>query len=86
MDLALALRRLGDVQPFQEEATRLSQLATGNVDEGERRQAIRQLGRFEADELRPVFEQALRDTDRRVRREAEEALEELDESRDRRGR
>jgi HEAT repeat protein len=78
VDLAVALRRLGDPAPFDVEVARLSQIAISSADERERRGAVRTLGRFEARELRGVLERALQDPSQGVRREAEEALEELD--------
>lgn len=79
MDLAVALKRLGDAEPFRREVEPLSGQATAGSTARERIGAIRRLSRYEDRDLRPIFEQALKDPDLEVQRQAREAIEDLDD-------
>jgi HEAT repeat protein len=73
--LVMALKNLGDTQPFQQEVTRLSGTALNDQSEYARSRAIRTLSWFARDASRDVFKKALEDSSSRVRHEAQRALQ-----------
>jgi HEAT repeat protein len=72
--LVIALRSLGDEQPFRQEVQRLSDAALSDGDAGARARAIQTLSSFARDQSRDIFTRALQDENDRVRHEAERAL------------
>jgi HEAT repeat protein len=72
--LVLALRNLGDEEPFARELDRYSRAALGSQEAEARRLAIRALASFAGREAKDVFTRALEDSSSLVRREAERAL------------
>jgi HEAT repeat protein len=80
LELALALKRLGDPVPFRSEAERLAQTFSTSQDEGERRKALKVLARQGGEEFRALFTRALSDPSPAVRKEAGEALEALEKA------
>jgi HEAT repeat protein len=78
VSLAIALRRLGNEEPFSQEAQRLAEQVTASADEGSRLSAVRTLGRHAAANHREVLTRALQDESRRVRTEAQRALRRLE--------
>ncbi len=80
MRAALAMRRLGDESAAAGLAVRLgSTLYSGSVNE--RRTTVRNLRTLNTETARPYFEQALRDTDSRVRRYAQHGINSLNRAR-----
>jgi HEAT repeat protein len=78
LEAAIAMRHCGD--PSAAEAlvpTIGAKVGSGNADE--RRRALRTLRQMDLESCRSYFEQALNDSDGRVRREAERGLAELNE-------
>ncbi len=74
MRLVLALRTLGDEQPFRMEIARLSKTAAGDPDEQRRRRAVEWLADLARREAQPVLEQALQDPSSLVREAAQRIL------------
>ena len=72
--LVIALRSLGDEQPFRQEVQRLSDVAFSDSDARARARAIQTLSSFARDQSRDIFTRALQDENDRVRQEAERAL------------
>jgi HEAT repeat protein len=72
--LILALRALGDEQPFRREVERLSQQALGGEDEKRRLEAMEDLARLAGRESREVFTRALEDPSPQIREMANRFL------------
>jgi HEAT repeat protein len=72
--LVMAMRALGDEQPYRQEIQRLSGTALSGNNTEARRQAIRTLSWLARDEAKDVLTRALQDPDESIRREAERAL------------
>lgn len=76
IEAALALKKLGDPGGAEGWVPTLG-MRLNSTDVGERRQAIRNLRRLRMESARPYLEQALNDTDNRVKRDAQRALNDL---------
>jgi HEAT repeat protein len=74
LQIALALKNLGDSQPYQEEVRRLVDAAQNSEDEAARVEAMRVLARNAPEEAREILNRASTDASSRVRKEAEKAL------------
>ncbi|GEM_PF-1310550 len=79
VEAAIAMARLGNDQAFKEQSPRLAEMAIRGRDDDARRWAISALARYAPEGHRDVFAQAARDPDERVRHEAQEALQEVDD-------
>ncbi len=75
LPIAIALKNLGDEQPFREEAKGLSQAALTSPDEKLRHEAVKILAKHAPETHREVFTQALNDSSLRVREAAGKALD-----------
>jgi HEAT repeat protein len=72
---ALALRQLGDVEPFEREVGRLVQTALRGTTEKERIDALDYLGKHARDAAHDTLQQALDDPSPRVREKAQKILQ-----------
>lgn len=76
IEAALALKKLGDPSGAESWVPTFG-MRLNSTDTGERRTAIRNLRRLRLESARPYLEQALNDADSRVRRDAQRALNDL---------